>query len=112
MEKEMATHSSILAWKSLGQRNLVGYSPWGHKESDTTERLHFHFQEINKCIYIAKKKKREREAKESPPVQPLPLPLKHHFPCSFEDSGQHISINLDSLPAGHVIGCFKEFQRR
>ena len=23
-------------------RSLVGYSPWGHKESDTTERLHFH----------------------------------------------------------------------
>ena len=43
LEKDMATHSSILAWKSHGQRSLVGYSPWGHKESDTTERLHFHF---------------------------------------------------------------------
>ena len=29
--------------KSHGQRSLVGYSPWGRKESDTTERLHFHF---------------------------------------------------------------------
>ena len=28
VEKEMATHSSILAWKSHGQRSLVGYSPW------------------------------------------------------------------------------------
>ena len=38
LEKEMATHSSILAWKkSLGWRNLVGYSPWGRKELDTTE---------------------------------------------------------------------------
>ena len=37
----MAANSSILAWKSYGQRSLVGYSPWGHKESDTTERLHF-----------------------------------------------------------------------
>ena len=36
LEKEMATHSSILAGKSYGRRNLVGYSPWGHKESDTT----------------------------------------------------------------------------
>ena len=27
-----------------GLRSLVGYSPWGHKESDTTERLHFHFK--------------------------------------------------------------------
>ena len=32
-----ATHFSILAWKIHGQRNLVGYSPWGHKESDTTK---------------------------------------------------------------------------
>ena len=31
LEKEMATHSSILAWESHGQRCLVGYSPWGHK---------------------------------------------------------------------------------
>ena len=71
LEKEMATHASVLAWKilwaeepgrlqsprsqrfgrqwhstpvllpgkSLGQRSLVGYSPRGHKESDTTEQL-------------------------------------------------------------------------
>ena len=31
LEKEMATHSSILAGKSQGQRSLVGHSPWGHK---------------------------------------------------------------------------------
>ena len=41
LEKEMATHSSILAGESHGRRSLVGYSPWGRKESDTTERLHF-----------------------------------------------------------------------
>ena len=40
-EQEMATHSSILAWKIHGQRSPVGYSPWGRKESDITERLHF-----------------------------------------------------------------------
>ena len=39
--EEIATHSRILAWKSHGQRSLVGYSPWGCKKSDTTERLHF-----------------------------------------------------------------------
>ena len=43
LEKEMATHSSILARKSHGWRSLVGYSPWGRKESDTTKRLPFHF---------------------------------------------------------------------
>ena len=40
LEKEMATHSSILSGESHGWRSLVGYSPRGCKESDTTERLH------------------------------------------------------------------------
>ena len=44
LEKEMATHSSTLSWKFHGWRSLVDYSPWGLKESDTTERIHFHFQ--------------------------------------------------------------------
>ena len=82
LEKEMATHSSIVAWKMPlteepgtlqfmglqrspggghgnplqyaclenphGQRRLAGYSPWGHKESDTTEPLstHTHIQNV------------------------------------------------------------------
>ena len=33
----------LLPGKSHGRRSLVGCSPWGHEESDTTERLHFHF---------------------------------------------------------------------
>jgi len=33
--------SVLLPGKSHGQRSLVGYSPWGRKESDTTEQLHF-----------------------------------------------------------------------
>ena len=33
----------LLPGKSHGQRSLVGCSPWGRQESDTTERLHFHF---------------------------------------------------------------------
>ena len=43
LEKEMATHSSTLVWKIHGWRRLVDYSPQGPKESDTTEKLHFHF---------------------------------------------------------------------
>ena len=31
----------LLPGKSHGLRSLVGYNPWGRKESDTTERLHF-----------------------------------------------------------------------
>ena len=45
LEKEMATTPVLLPGKSHGLRSLVGYSPWGRKESDTTERLHFTVQE-------------------------------------------------------------------
>ena len=44
LEKEMETHSSILAWKipwTEEPGRLV--SPWGRKGSDMTEQLHFHF---------------------------------------------------------------------
>ena len=37
LEKEMATHSSVLAWGIRGRRSLVGCRPWGPTESDTTE---------------------------------------------------------------------------
>ena len=37
LEEGMATHSSILARKILWTEKPGGYSPWGHKESDTTE---------------------------------------------------------------------------
>ena len=38
----------LLPGKSHGQRSLVGCSPWGREESDTTGRLHFHFSLL--CI--------------------------------------------------------------
>ena len=37
LEKEMATHSRTIAWKTPWTEELVGYSPWGCKELDTTE---------------------------------------------------------------------------
>ena len=46
LEKEMATHSSILAWRIPWMEELGGLQSTGHKESDTTERLHFHFIHI------------------------------------------------------------------
>ena len=33
----------LLPGKSHGQRSLVGFSPWGCEELDTTEQLHVHF---------------------------------------------------------------------
>ena len=38
----MATHSVFLPGESHGQRSLVGYSPWGRKESDITEHAYTH----------------------------------------------------------------------
>ena len=42
LEKEMEPTPVLLPGKFYGWRSLVGYSPWGRKESDMTERLHFH----------------------------------------------------------------------
>ena len=47
LEKEMAAHSSILAWKIPWTEE-----PWGHKESDTTERLHFHFSCLKNAVCL------------------------------------------------------------
>ena len=39
VQKEWQPTPVFLSGKSYGWRSLVGYSPWGHKQSDTTERL-------------------------------------------------------------------------
>ena len=46
LEKGLATHSSILAWRILDSFGISGDildSPWCHKESNTTEHFHFTF---------------------------------------------------------------------
>ena len=45
----------LLPGKSHGQRSLIGYSPWGHKESDMTERLYFHFHGVRWSLFLAGK---------------------------------------------------------
>ena len=44
LEKDMAIHSSILAWRiPWTEEPIVGQSPWGHKQLDMSEQLkHFH----------------------------------------------------------------------
>ena len=41
LEKEMAIHSSTIAWKIPWTEEAARYIPWDHKESDKTEQLHF-----------------------------------------------------------------------
>ena len=79
LEKEMATHSSTLAWKIPWTEDgtLVGYSLWGRKELDMTERLHFHFSfTFSYLIYTSVVSDSER-----------PHGL-HHAPPSLEFSRQ------------------------
>ena len=47
LEKEMATHLSILPGRAHGRRSLADYSPWGCKELHTTEWLHLNLQKGN-----------------------------------------------------------------
>ena len=49
LQEEMTTHPSILTWtgKSHRHRSLVGYSPWGCKESDMTETT----EHMHTCVY-------------------------------------------------------------
>ena len=48
LEKEMATHSSTLAWKIPWTVELgAGHCPWGRKELSMTERLHY-----QNCLYF------------------------------------------------------------
>ena len=46
LEKEMATHSSILSGEFHGQRSLMGYSPWGHKSQTWLKQLSCHTHDI------------------------------------------------------------------
>ena len=48
LKEGTATHSSLSAWRTPWTDSLVGYSPWGQKESDTTEVTEHHI-----CIYTA-----------------------------------------------------------
>ena len=48
----MATTPVFLPAKSHGQRNLAGYSPWGCKELDTTERLSFAIVELTEYLCL------------------------------------------------------------
>ena len=58
----------FLLGKSCGRRSLVGYSPWGHRESDTTERLHFHLSYCSVFSFSL----------------PIPLPQEETHLCYFK----------------------------
>ena len=53
-KREWQPTSVFLPGKSLGQRSLVGYSPWGPKESDTTDQLSTHMVFKTEACYLLK----------------------------------------------------------
>ena len=53
LEKVVTIHSSILARRILWMRNLAGYSPWGRKESDTTERVTLSLSSVLNTIILS-----------------------------------------------------------
>ena len=52
LDEQMATHSGILTWRIRWTEEPGGLSPWGHKESDTTENAHTNSFIKNKASYI------------------------------------------------------------
>ena len=57
LQKEMATHLVFLNGTFHGQRSVVGYRPWGCKESDMTDHTHTHSVILhNHCAFINTKK--------------------------------------------------------
>ena len=86
----MATYSSILAWKIPWMEEPVGYNPWGPwgcKESDTTERLHFHFTYSNSI------------GTEAIMIRTLPhtMPYESILSVSFNNKPVNVSVFLSSV---------------
>ena len=52
LEKEIATHSSVLVWRIPWMEEPGELQSTGHKESDMTERLHFHFSSFNLSVWF------------------------------------------------------------
>ena len=72
LEKQMATHSVFLPSLSYGQKSLVGYHPWGRKESDMTD---FHFHSLDSVAWSLALEMTRRV--EMPLATPLPHPLHY-----------------------------------
>ena len=67
----------FLPGESHGQRSLVGYSPWGLKESDTTEQLSSHISSVQFSHSVVSDSLRPHELQHARPPCPSPAPGVH-----------------------------------
>ena len=67
----------FLPGKSHGQRSLVGYRPWGCKELDTTEQLHFQFSSVQFSRSVVSDSLRPHESQHTRPPCPSSTPGVH-----------------------------------
>ena len=83
LEKRMATHSSVLAWRVPGTEETGGYSPWGRKELDMTDSL--------------------KQPFEYPMSQYFAISTNHHYCCLF-----YTFLQINSLFFFTLNTCFEE----
>ena len=102
----MATTPVFLPGESHGQRSLVGYSPWGRKESDTPERFHFHFH-LTPLQVGAIRSDQIRSVAQSCPTLCDPmnlstpgLPVHHQLP---EFTQTHVHRVSDAIQPSHPL---------
>ena len=97
----------LLPGKSHGQRSLVGYSPWGRKESDTIERFHFHFQKTLESPWECK----EIKLVNPKGNQPWISIVKTDAEADAQYFG-HLMRRVDSLKKTLMVGKTKGKRRR
>ena len=84
---------------SHGRRSLVGYSPWGRRESDTTEQLHFYFPHSTCQNTTHSTKKKKKKSDQDIFFCPLSLPQKLSCPLNVSKASSDVYY---IFPWGHT----------
>ena len=100
IEKEMATHSNILAWETHGQRSLVGYSPWGWKRHNWATKQQPAMEEPRLCL-------RERKIL-LPPSPPFLCPVWKQGCCPKKRKKKASLIYISYHWSTNVMRCMEE----
>ena len=111
LEKGMVTHSSILAWRSPWTEKPDSYSPWGCKESDTTEWISMH----TRCCMTETDRTLQRSSVQFSSVQspsrvwPFVTPWTAARQAPLSNANSQSLLKLMSIksvmPSNHLILC-------